>query len=68
MMEAPYYPIVYLRGYAGSQGEIEDTVSTPYMGFNAGSTRIRQLNINNTQYHVFEFPKLFLLSCRVKHC
>ncbi len=61
MMEAPYYPIVYLRGYAGSQGEIEDTVSTPYMGFNAGSTRIRQLHTGEVQSHVFESPLIRLM-------
>ena len=61
MMEAPYYPIVYLRGYAGSQGEIEDTVSTPYMGFNAGSTRIRQMYTGMTQSHVFESPLIRLM-------
>ena len=33
MIEPPYYPIVYLRGYAGTQGEIEDTVSTTVHGF-----------------------------------
>lgn len=54
MIEAPYFPIVYLRGYAGSQGEVEDTVSTPYMGFNPGSTRIRQLYTEETRPHVFE--------------
>ncbi len=37
-IEAPYYPIVYVRGYAATMSEIEDTVATPYMGFNLGST------------------------------
>ena len=30
----PYYPIIYVRGYAMTQGEIDDTSATPYMGFN----------------------------------
>jgi hypothetical protein len=38
----PFYPIIYVRGYAMKQSEIEDTVATPYMGFNLGSTKIRQ--------------------------
>ena len=35
-MVHPYYPIIYVRGYAGTSGEVEDTVSDPYMGFNLG--------------------------------
>ena len=61
MIEAPYYPIIYLRGYAGSQGEIEDTASTPYMGFNLGSTRVRQLYTGEVQSHVFESPLIRLM-------
>ena len=61
MKEAPFYPIVYLRGYAGNQREIEDTVSSPYMGFNAGSTRIRQLYTGEVQSHVFESPLIRLM-------
>ena len=61
MIKAPYFPIVYLRGYAGSQGEIEDTVSSPYMGFNLGSTRIRQLHTGEAKPHVFESPVIRLM-------
>ncbi len=61
MIEAPYYPIIYLRGYAGSQGEIEDTVSTPYMGFNLGATKIRQLHTGKVRPHVFESPVIRLM-------
>jgi hypothetical protein len=35
----PYHPIIYVRGFAATQGEIEETVADPYMGFNIGSTR-----------------------------
>ena len=56
MIEARYYPIIYLRGYASNEREIEDTVSTPHMGFNLGSTRIRQPYTGNVQTHVFESP------------
>lgn len=33
------YPIIYVRGYAMTQSEIEATVATPYMGFNLGATK-----------------------------
>ena len=36
----PLHPIVYVRGVAATEGEIEDTVADPYMGFNVGSTKI----------------------------
>jgi hypothetical protein len=53
---APYYPIIYVRGYAGTEGDIEDTVSDPYMGFNIGSTRIRTLWTGDTERYYFESP------------
>ena len=37
---APHYPIIYVRGFAMTEGEIEATTATPYMGFNLGSTKI----------------------------
>ena len=61
MIKAPYYPIIYLRGYAGSRGEIEETVSTPYMGFNLGSTRIRQRHTGEMRPHIFESPVIRLM-------
>ena len=36
------YPIIYVRGYAMTQSEIQATVSTPYMGFNLVAKKIRQ--------------------------
>ena len=61
MIKPPYYPIVYLRGYAMTDGEVRDTVSTPYMGFNRGSTRVRQLYTGEVQPHVFESPLIRLM-------
>ena len=61
MIKPPYYPIIYLRGYAGTHGEVEDTVSTPYMGFNLGATRIRQIHTGAVQSHVFESPVIRLM-------
>lgn len=55
------YPIVYVRGYAGTQGEVEDTVADPYMGFNVGSTKLRQKGDGSIAKHVFESPLVRLM-------
>ena len=60
-IQAPYYPIIYVRGYAGSQGEVEDTVADPYMGFNIGSIKIRQLWDGRCQRYFFESPLVRLM-------
>lgn len=60
-MDWVHHPIVYLRGYAGSQKEIEDTVATPYMGFNLGSTKARQSWNGDVQRYVFESPLVRLM-------
>jgi hypothetical protein len=53
---APYHPIIYVRGFAGSQGEIDDTVGDPYMGFNIGSTKSRQVWDGKMRRYYFESP------------
>ena len=58
---APYYPIIYVRGYAATMGEIENTVATPYMGFNLGSTKIRQDYDGDIVPFVFESPLIRLM-------
>lgn len=58
---APFFPIIYVRGYAGTDSEIEDTVSDPYMGFNLGSTRIRTLWTGETERFYFESPLVRLM-------
>lgn len=57
----PYYPIIYVRGYAGTSSEVEDTVSDPYMGFNLGSTRTRTVYDGNTTRFYFESPLVRLM-------
>ena len=58
----PFYPIIYVRGYAGSQGAVEDTVATPYMGFNLGSTKYRQSYKKEDVFPwIFESPLLRLM-------
>lgn len=37
--DRPYHPIIYVRGFAATRSEIEETVADPYMGFNIGSTK-----------------------------
>ncbi|MEM7231097.1 MAG: hypothetical protein AAF517_02915 [Planctomycetota bacterium] len=54
-------PIVYIRGYAGKQAEVEDTVATPHMGFNLGSTKMRQAWTGEIDVHIFESPLVRLM-------
>ncbi|MCC6302191.1 MAG: hypothetical protein IT489_05255 [Gammaproteobacteria bacterium] len=61
MSHHPFYPIVYVRGYAMTRGEIEDTVADPYMGFNLGSTKLRQRWTGDIQRHIFESPLIRLM-------
>ena len=60
-LEAPYYPIIYVRGYAGSESAVEETVATPFMGFNLGSTKVRQNYKGEVVRHVFESPLIRLM-------
>lgn len=55
------WPIVYVRGYAMTQSEVEDTVADPYMGFNLGSSKIRQLWTGQCQRYFFESPLVRLM-------
>lgn len=55
-VHAPYHPIIYVRGFAGTQGEIEETVADPYMGFNLGSTKARRVWNGETRRYFFESP------------
>lgn len=61
MFEAPYYPIVYVRGYAATLAAVEDTVADPYMGFNIGSTKLRQTHTRDIARHIFESPLVRLI-------
>jgi hypothetical protein len=60
-IQAPYYPIIYVRGYAMTESEIEATVSTPYMGFNLGATKVRQNWEGKVEKHIFESPLIRLM-------
>ena len=54
--DPPYYPIIYIRGFAATMSEIEETVATPYMGFNSGSTKIKQDHRGDILRFIFESP------------
>lgn len=60
-IQAPYYPIIYVRGYAATMGEIEETVATPYMGFNLGATKVRQDYDGEIVRFIFESPLIRLM-------
>lgn len=60
--QQPYHPIIYVRGFAASQGEIEETVADPYMGFNIGSTKARMAWTGDVKRFFFESPLVRLMS------
>lgn len=60
-LQHPYYPIIYVRGYAMTQDEIEDAVASPYMGFNLGSTKVKQEWDRSISMHIFESPLVRLM-------
>jgi hypothetical protein len=55
------YPIIYVRGYAMTQTEIEETTSTPYMGLEYGSTKSRQAWNGSVRKVFFESPIVRLM-------
>lgn len=57
----PFFPIIYVRGYAGTQQDVEDTVADPFMGFNLGSSKIRQRWTGKVQRYYFESPLVRLM-------
>mgnify|MGYP000887652503 CR=1 FL=1 len=60
-IERPFFPIIYVRGYAMTRDEIVQTTSTPYMGFEAGSTKVRQAQDGSIVKFVFESPLVRLM-------
>ena len=57
----PYHPIIYVRGFAATQSEIEETVADPYMGFNIGSTKSRVAWTGDVKRFYFESPLVRLM-------
>ncbi|MGD8429610.1 MAG: hypothetical protein PVH31_04315, partial [Ectothiorhodospiraceae bacterium] len=60
-IKPPYYPIIYVRGFAATRSEIEATVATPYMGFNLGATKIRQNHEGKILRWIFQSPLIRLM-------
>jgi hypothetical protein len=58
----PFHPIIYVRGFAATHGEIEDAVADPYMGFNIGSTKARTVWTGDVKRFFFESPLVRLMS------
>ncbi|HVF03703.1 MAG TPA: alpha/beta fold hydrolase [Frankiaceae bacterium] len=48
------WPVIYLRGYAGNQKGVEQTVDDPFYGFNAGSTHVRVGPRGTATFFAFE--------------
>ena len=57
----PYHPIIYVRGFAATQGEIDETVADPYMGFNIGSTKARVAWTGDVKRYFFQSPLVRLM-------
>ncbi|MEZ5570991.1 MAG: hypothetical protein R3E64_03120 [Halioglobus sp.] len=55
---APYHPIIYVRGYAMTSKEIDDTTADPFCGFNLGSTVYRAVpdKTKAPRKFIFESP------------
>jgi len=55
---APYHPIIYVRGFAMTRGEIDETTADPFCGFNLGSTMYRAVanKRERPRKYVFESP------------
>ncbi|MGI6655625.1 MAG: esterase/lipase family protein [Desulfobulbus sp.] len=58
----PFHPIIYVRGFAATQGEINEAVADPYLGFNIGSTKARLLWTGELKRFYFESPLVRLMA------
>lgn len=62
--QAPFHPIVYVRGFAMTRSEIDETSADPFCGFNLGSTTYRAVadRESKPRKYVFESPVVRLAS------
>jgi pimeloyl-ACP methyl ester carboxylesterase len=56
------WPVIYLRGYAGDQKGVEQTVDDPFYGFNAGSTHVRVGPRGSATFYAFEGSVIRLMT------
>jgi hypothetical protein len=61
MFEAPFNSNVYIPGYAGSQEPAEESAATSSVGFDEGSTKLRQTVTRDVRRHVFESSVIRLM-------
>jgi hypothetical protein len=61
---APFHPIIYVRGYAMTEREQDETTADPFCGFNLGSTvyRAKPEKDKPAKKFIFESPVLRLTS------
>jgi hypothetical protein len=61
---SPFYPIIYVRGYAMTQAEQDETTADPFCGFNLGSTVYRATpdKTKPAKKFIFESPVVRLMS------
>jgi pimeloyl-ACP methyl ester carboxylesterase len=57
----PHHPIIYVRGFAATQSEIDEAVADPYMGFNVGATKSRKAWSGSFQRFFFGSPLIRLM-------
>ena len=64
MMNEPDVPIIYVRGYAMTASERDETAADPFCGFNVGSTLYRAVadRQSSAKKFVFESPVVRLVS------
>ncbi len=61
MPDEKLLPIIYVRGYAGTQSAVENTVNLPYYGFNLGSTQTKTGPEGDPEFSIFESPLIRLM-------
>ncbi len=61
---SPFYPIIYVRGYAMTEQEQNETTADPFNGFNLGSTVYRATSDKDkpAKKFIFESPLLRLVT------
>ncbi|MET3952700.1 hypothetical protein [Arthrobacter sp. UYEF36] len=55
-------PVIYVRGFAGGAGAINNAVDDPFYGFSQGSVHVRADSNGRAQFHQFESPMLRLVT------
>ena len=56
------FPIIYMRGYAGTTSGIDSQVDDPFYGFNKGGTHVRVDGSGDPVFYQFEGPLLRLIT------